>query len=212
MPDRLTPPGPALPQSEPQVSSAPDPEPAPNHAVGAHPLGTPWRPVALQVAAVLVIFAVASALCGLLWFRIWTPATGTVVDQEWFTDEAGLRNDFSGTGLYVVVALVAGLLLGALTAFFLDRSEVATLVAVVIGSILAAWLMLLVGQQLGPPNPDVLARTATDGAELPADLHVSGLPPRLAFPAGALIGLSVVYLLTRRHGPADEGLGEGTRG
>ena len=38
--------------------------------------------------------------------------------------EEGLQNDFSGVGWYVVVALVLGLALGALTAFVLDRAEI----------------------------------------------------------------------------------------
>jgi hypothetical protein len=163
---------------------------------------TPWLVVPIQVAVTIAAFAGAGALGGWLWYHLWTPPSGVVVDHQWFPDpaEAGLRADFPGTGWYVVVALVAGLLLGAACAYVLDRSELATLAAVAAGAALAAWLMLEVGMHLSPPDPDVLARTAEDGTELQGRLHVSRLPPKLSFPVGALLGLALVYLLTPRRG------------
>jgi len=167
---------------------------------------TPWIVVPLQMLVAIGLFAGAGALSGWLWYTLWTPPRGVVVDHTWFLDpaEAGLRADFPGTGWYVVVALPAGLLLGALCAWLLDRSELATLVAVAVGSVLAAWLMLEVGLLLSPPDPDTLARTAKDGTELRGRLHVSRLPPKLAYPAGALLGLALVYLLTARRGTRKE--------
>ena len=166
---------------------------------------TPWLAVALQMALTIGAFAGAGAASGWIWFRLWTPPQGVVVEQQWFPNpaEAGLRGDFPGTGWYVVVALAGGLLLGAVCAYLLDRSELATLVAVVVGSALAAWLMLEVGTHLSPPDPDSLARTAEDGTELPGHLDVSRLPPKLSYPAGALLGLALVYLLTSRRGRSE---------
>ena len=156
-----------------------------------------WRlllPYALQALAVLAIFAVVGALAGVVWEWLWTPPTGVVVHHQWLQDETGLRGDFSGTGIYVLVAVVAGLLTGAVVALLLDRSELLTLVAVVVGALLAGWLMHRVGSALGPADPHQLARTARDGTHLPARLVLSGSSATRAFPGGALLGLTVVFL------------------
>ena len=182
------------------TTPAPEQENQPRHAP-TRGRRTPWLVVPVQMALTIGSFAGAGALSGWLWFRLWTPPRGVVVEQRWFPDpaEAGLRADFPGTGWYVLVALAGGMLLGAGCAYLLDRSELATLVAVVVGSALAAWVMVEVGVRLGPPDPDVLARTAEDGTRLPGRLEVSRLPPKLSYPAGALLGLAMVYLLTSRR-------------
>ncbi len=110
----------------------------------------------------------------------------------------GLLAEFAGTGWYVVVAVVAGLVLGLVAGLLLDRDEIVTLVAVVVGSALAAWLMMKVGFHFRPPDPQAIAESAKDGTELPGRLDLSGavnLPrqrfdnevrsPMLAFPIGA---------------------------
>ena len=179
----------------------------------AHPRRRPpWVVVAVQMAATIGAFAAAGALSGWIWYSVWTPPRGVVIDQTWYLDpvEAGLRAEFPGTGWYVVVALPAGLLVGAVCAYLLDRSELATLVAVAAGSALAAWVMLQVGLHLSPPDPHTLAKTAENGTELPGDLHVSRLPPKLSYPVGALLGLALVYLLTSRRGSRDEPPERGT--
>ncbi|WP_205474613.1 hypothetical protein [Nocardioides sp. SYSU D00038] len=161
-----------------------------------------------QALAVVAVLAVAGAACGRLWSSLWDAPTGVVSDGRWFTDEAGLRSDFSGVGLFVVIGLGAGLLLGALLAWLCDRAELVTLGAVLVGASLAAWLMARVGTLGGPADPRVLAESATDGTRLPARLALpdvpdrlawSDLPPYTAFPLGALVGLTAVYLLTERR-------------
>ena len=92
---------------------------------------------------------------------------------QWYTGEAGLRDDFQGVAWYVAIALVAGLVLGMLTAWLFDRSELVTLVAVLVGSALAAYLMLRVGTHLSPPDPHELAKTAQDGDKLKGALRVT---------------------------------------
>ncbi len=192
MPDGLTTPAP------PQV----DPAPLPAAEPARRPLGpgVVWQ-VLWQMSAVVGAFAAAGALCGWLWYLLWTPPEGVVIDHRWIPDpvEAGLRGEFLGTGWYVVVALVAGLLLGAGCAYLFDRAELVTLVAVCLGSALAAWVMLRVGLSLSPPDPHEVARTVADGTRVPGDLRVSRLPPKLAFSVGALLGLSTAYFLSARR-------------
>jgi hypothetical protein len=179
-----------------------------------------WVAMVLQGLAVLAAFAGVGALCGLLWFRLWDVPHGVVSGHQWYTSESGLRADFAGTGSYVVIAVPAGLLLGALAAWLCARSELVTLLAVVAGSVLAAYLMLQVGHHRSPADPDVLALTAKDGTTLDGALRVHGWPPRAAFPFGALFGLALVYLGTLGRTPTelrsdplpDSGFTEGTRG
>lgn len=163
------------------------------HGDGSTGHRSPLPSVLIQVGIVLVAFAAAGALCGLLWWQLWTPSTGVVEDHQWFTDEEGLRGEFSSTGLYVVIAAGAGLLIGALTSYFLDRAELVTLVAVAAGSALAAWLMLQVGVHYSPADPQQVAETAKDGTKLSGHLFVAGKSPFAAFPVGALTGLAMVF-------------------
>lgn len=159
-----------------------------------------WVPAIIQAGIVVAVFAVAGALAGVVWEWLWTPSSGVVVDHEWLQGLAGVQAEFSGTGVYVLVAAAAGLLTGVLCALFLDRAELVTLVAVVAGAALAGWIMVQVGHALGPDDPRVLARTTDNGTRLPSDLRVVGASPYVAFPVGATLSLAVVLLgLTKRH-------------
>lgn len=147
-----------------------------------------------DVGLVLAVFALLGAVGGVVWELWWTPPTGVVVDGEWVPDESGLRGLFDGTGHFVVVALVTGVLSGAACAFFVDRVELLTLAAVAVGSVLATWVMLQVGTALAPPDPVVLARTAEDGQQLLGTLRVVGHGALVSVPVGALTGLVVVFV------------------
>jgi hypothetical protein len=164
---------------------------------------TTGQRTAVQLGLVVAALAAVGALAGVLWQWVWTPTIGVVVDHRWTAGDAlGLQHEFSGTGWYVIVALVAGLVAGTAVALLADRVPLLTLAAVVVGSALAAWLMLVVGTALGPPDPDVAARTADDGTRLPMQLTVTGRSPWLALPSGALIGLLVVFIgLSPRQQP-----------
>jgi len=156
---------------------------------------SPRGRLAGQLGLVLAAFALAGAVAGFVWERVWTPATGVVLDHEWRPDGAlALQQQFSGTGWYVVVGTAAGLLLGLVATLLVDRVPLLTLVAVLAGSALAAWLMLRVGVALGPEDPRDLAASASDGTRLPARLEVSGWSPFIAFPVGALIGLVIILI------------------
>lgn len=163
--------------------------------------GSEWVvPALIQAAIVLLVFACAGALAGVVWEWLWTPPVGVVIDQEWLLSLAALRSEFSATGLYVLVASAAGLVTGLLCGMFLDRAELVTLAAGLVGAALAGWVMVQVGQLLGPADPRELAQTAAERTRLPSDLRIGGVSPYIAFPAGATLGLAVLFLgLTKRH-------------
>jgi hypothetical protein len=163
---------------------------------------TGWvAPALTQAAIAIVAFAVVGALAGVVWEWLWTPPNGVVVDHKWFVDLSGLREEFSGTGLYVVVASVAGLVTGSLCGLFLDRAELVTLAAVVVGAALAGWVMVQVGHALGPSDPQELAKTASNRTPLPGDLGIVGNSAYISFPAGAVLGLGPVLLVLSRRNP-----------
>jgi len=159
------------------------------------------RRVLLELGLVLAAFAVVGALAGVVWQWVWTPTVGVAVDHHWTAGDAlGLQHEFSGTGWYVVVGVVAGLVTGVAVALLVDRVPLLTLAAVVLGSALAAWLMLVVGGALGPADQDVVARTAADGTKIPMQLTVTGRSPWIALPSGALLGLVFIFIgLSSRH-------------
>jgi uncharacterized membrane protein YeaQ/YmgE (transglycosylase-associated protein family) len=153
------------------------------------------RRVLAQFVLTVAVLAAIGALAGVVWEWLWTPTVGVVVNHTWTAGDAiGLQEQFSGTGWYVVVGVVAGVVAGVLVALAFDRAPLLTLAAVVVGSALGAWLMLRVGVALGPPDPQELAKTAEDGTRLAGALAVSGRSPWIAYPAGALLGLLVVFL------------------
>lgn len=157
---------------------------------------------ARRMLLVLVAYAVTGALAGVVWEWVWTPPTGVALGQEFLLDGGGLRSEFSGTALYVVVGTLAGLLLGVAVALLAERHELVTLAAVLVGSMLAGWLMLRVGTALGPPDPEPLARAAEDYTPIQDQLRVSGHSPFVAFPGGALVGLIVIFIGLNRRGSA----------
>ena len=176
---------------------------------------SPWVVVPLQALATVAVFAAAGAGAGRLWFKVWDAPSGVVAQGQWFTSEAGLRDDFQGVAWYVAISVVAGLVLGVLAAWLFDRSELVTLVAVVAGSALAAYVMLRVGTHLSPADPHVLAKTAQDGDKLKGALRVTSWPPKGAFTFGALVGLALVYAVSIGRPPAEvreNRFAEGTRG
>lgn len=168
-----------------------------------------------RALVVVLVLAAAGAIAGVAWEALWQAPVGVVYDEQWFLDPPGPDASFSGTALYVLLAFPVGLALGAAAAL-VPRQEAVTLVAALVGSLVAGWLMYAVGHALGPADPRVLAAGAPDLTRVPSDLVLAGAsdapgesaaPYRstafVAFPLGTLAGLTVVYL---------SGLGRGRHG
>lgn len=159
-----------------------------------------------QAVGFVAAFALSGALAGVVWERLWDAPTGVAFENQWFLEPAGPDYAFSGTGWYVLVALVAG----AVTAFALGwcwpRHELVGVVAFLVGSMLAGWVMFKVGHALGPQDPQLLAAGKPDLTEIPSDLTLAGVDsePRLfrldssalaAYPIGAMLASIYVYLV-----------------
>jgi hypothetical protein len=163
-----------------------------------------WRGTALRAVAVLMLFAAGGIGGGYLWRHLWTPPPGEAASGSWvpIPVEEGLQNDWSAVGWYVVAAFAVGLVLGLLTALVLGRAEIVAVVLGVLGSALAAYLVLTTGERLSPPDADQAAATAADGTRIRGDLELEGWTPLLSLPTGTLLTLTTVFLVTNRRGSA----------
>jgi hypothetical protein len=144
-------------------------------------------------AVVVATYAAVGLGAGWAWHELWQPSDGVVFSHQWYLGGEGLRRDFAGTGLYVLVGAVVGLVLGGVFAMVGGVRPVLTLGACLVGSVLAAWLMLKVGERLGPADPQDLAKSAEDGTHLASALRVTGPSPLLALPFGTLAALALVF-------------------
>jgi hypothetical protein len=176
---------------------------------------------------VLIAYALVGLVAGLVWEALWTPPTMVVQQhQAFFADYQSLRRVFTGTGLYVIVGSVASALTALVISLLTRQRELLVLVAVTVGSALAAFVMWEVGVSRGPSDPKVLAKTAADGTHLSGTLHVSGHSPYLVWPMTALFVLALVFFAWQRRSatqrddparfdiddPADTGVSEARPG
>lgn len=143
----------------------------------------------------LAAYAVVGAVLGWLWFTLWTPHDGQVFGHQWYAGGDALRGEFSGTGLYFLVGATGGLVLGVAASLLGGRHPITTLLVAVTGAVLAGYLMLTVGETLGPDDPAVAAKTAKDGTTLPSPLRVTGFSPHLSVPMGTLAGVAAVFVI-----------------
>jgi hypothetical protein len=167
----------------------------------------------VQAVGFVAAFALSGALAGVIWERLWDAPAGVAFENQWFLEPAGPDYSFSGTGWYVLVALVAGALTAFALGWFWPRHELVGIAAFVVGSMLAAWVMFKVGHALGPEDPQLLAAGKPDLTAIPSDLTLAGVEgePRLfrldssalaAYPIGAMFASLYVYLVAtgRRSG------------
>jgi hypothetical protein len=150
-----------------------------------------------RLFGVLVAGAIPlGVVLGVLWHWWWKPPIGIVVSDEWVLSPAGPDFAFDGTALYVLIGAVAGLVAGAVVGQFVGDRGFAALGGVLVGALVAAWVMFAVGHALGPPDPQLLAAGKEDLATLPAQLGVGddvayapfGSTAVLALPVGARRG------------------------
>lgn len=165
--------------------------------------GRDLRVALLQAGAIVVVFAVVGVICGFIWEAAWSPAQGEVVKHVWYpvSWDRAQPTYFAGTGWYVVIGTVAGAIVGALAAWLCDRAELVTLAAVIVGGLLAAYLMRVIGLHRGPGDPQRIAKTAADGTKLPSQLTLTNWWMLMAVPGGALATLSVVFLTVSKRAP-----------
>jgi DivIVA domain-containing protein len=158
--------------------------------------GSPVRTVLL----ILLAYAALGAVAGAVWEAIWTPPGQVVAQHQVFFDSyASLRRVFTGTGLYVLVGAVASALVALVVSLLARGRELLTLALVIVGSAIAAALMLKVGTMLAPGDPASIARHTTQRTLVHGQLTVEGKTlwgvksPYLIWPMASLLVLALVF-------------------
>jgi hypothetical protein len=142
--------------------------------------GSPAR----QVVLVLLAYVVVGAIAGAVWEWVWTPPVHIIRNhQVYYASYASLR----------LVGAAASALLSVVVCLLTRRRELVTLASVLVGSVLAALVMRLVGGWLGPADPLSIAATAADNTQVPGSLVVTGRTAYLVWPVVSLFVLALVF-------------------
>ena len=142
----------------------------------------------------LVTLALVGVVAGVLWSQLADPVVATRTADGVGSGETDLAKQVSADGWFAVLGFVGCLLAGVVLTVWRRTDEVLTLVALVAGAVLAAWLCSKVGALLGPdPAAQTLADAAV-GKTAEDQLQVHTWVVYLAWPFGAVLG-SVLVLL-----------------
>jgi hypothetical protein len=177
------------------------------------------RAAARDVAAVLGVLAVLGILCGVLWSLVVTPAEFTRLPNGLAMNETALGAQFGADGWYAVIAVIAAFLAGIVLTSWRSRDALWTAALLVLGAVVAAVLMAVVGHLLGPPDPRDALAAAKVGTKVPESLSLGVRPLTpfwpylketvtfyLAWPVGALAGCFAVLVLRvpAREAPVED--------
>lgn len=159
------------------------------------------RGSALWAVGILAVLAAAGVGAGLLWRSSVDIPHGVVLNHQWYPDpwDPGQRAAFSATGSYVLISLVAGIVLGLLAAVLSRAAELVTLGAVLVGGLLAAWLMLVVGLHGAPPDPQLAAAHAANGTRLSGTIARPGAAAFVTWALAAVAAVGAVFLIVPDH-------------
>lgn len=167
------------------------------------------RPVLVQVAIIVAAFVVGGVVAGLAAATLWTPPTGMVLEDKWYRglisiDPPAIGQNidqavFAATAWFSVCAIVLGLLVGIAAAVWLNRSELVTLAALIVGGGIGGGLMLLVTLLLSPEDPNGLAKGAADGTVLQDSFQLASPWLVLLVPGSAMLALMVIFLMWAPH-------------
>ena len=174
------------------------------------------RPVLVQVAIIVAAFIVGGLAAGLAAATLWTPPTGMVLEDKWYRGLISIdppaigqnidQGVFAATAWFSVCAIVLGLLVGIAAAVWLNRSELVTLGALMVGGAVGGGLMLLITSLLSPEDPNTLAKGAADGTVLEDSFQLASPWLILLVPGSAMLALMVIFLMWAPHPPADHEL------
>jgi DivIVA domain-containing protein len=157
-------------------------------------------PIVRTVLLVLLAYAVVGAVAGAVWEWVWTPPGQVVQQHQVFYDSyASLRRAFTGTGWYAVVGTLASAVVSLGVCLLTRRRGLLALGLVIVGSAIAAAVMLKVGTSLGPADPTNNAAHTVKRTPVPGELTVEGTShlgiktPYLVWPMASLAVLALVF-------------------
>jgi hypothetical protein len=157
-----------------------------------------------DVAVALVAFLVAGVLVGVLWPQLVDPVVVERAELGMLTDEVALGDRFDAVGWYSLLGGGFALLLGIALLARRQINEVVTVLAVLAGACLAAWLSAQLGTALGPEDPDKVLAGAEIGATAEERVVLTADVAYLVWPISAMIGAVVVLWSRPGRRPQEE--------
>lgn len=159
------------------------------------------RPALVRDALVTAVwFVIAGLLGALVWSQITTlpkvakSGTDATVSPSQLVEQVGID------GWFFVIAAVGGLLSGVVLLAWRRNDPVAMVVLVVLGGVLASYLMIHLGLALGPEKELTALRGAPDGATVPMQLKLHAEGMTWVWPIGAALGaLAELWVLEKPH-------------
>jgi hypothetical protein len=159
----------------------------------------------VDLALVLAVFAALAALGAVLWHQLVDLPRYSATAQGGSMPELQLTRFIGIDGWFAVIAVVLGLVAGAVLLLLRPAEPVEMVVLVVLGGLFASWLMLKVGLHLGPGDPGEALRHAAAGTTVPVQLRPHATGVELGWSIGAALGaLAVLLFVTPRSKPGDQ--------
>ncbi len=147
-----------------------------------------------DVLVVLGCMLLLGALAGVVWWLLVDPAQFTKTAQGGAMAENDLGKRFNADAWFAVIGAAAGLVGGLVLSAWRSRDPLLTSGLLLVGSLLAAGAMLLVGRLLGPDGTEAALRAASVGTKVPEPLRIDTWLAVLGWPFGVLLGTLFVLL------------------
>jgi hypothetical protein len=163
-------------------------------------LSSPLGRAVVWAVAIVVWCALAGYVAGRIWMTRWHAPTGQALDHVWYPApwDEGNKAAFAATAWFALIGFPLGLITGFLAGWLSQARELVTLGAVLVGTCLAAWVMVAYGMHISPPDPAAAAKKAADGTVILGSLARPGYAVMAVVPAGAVAVLAAIYLLGPR--------------
>lgn len=145
-----------------------------------------------DAVAILGTYLALGVLCGLAWWLLVEPAMFTKLKGGGSMNEVELGKRFDADAWYAVIAALTGLISGGVISWWRSRDLMVTTVLLLIGAGIAATVMTVTGQMLGPGNPEAALAAAKVGEQVAVQLQVTARATYLVWPISVLIGGLVV--------------------
>jgi hypothetical protein len=166
-----------------------------------------WAQAVVTVAGTVGMFLVGATVCAVVWAAVVEPPTYPA-DLPMFAGRPiptgeGLERTFNIDATYFLTAGAGAVLLGVLSAAVFRRRGVVTVLAVLLGSVLASLTMRHLGFGLGPETLAAQAQGAGAHGILLSPLRVQATGVYFAWPVGALLGaMAALWVLAPAPSPA----------
>lgn len=146
----------------------------------------------------LVWFVIAGLVGALVWSHIVTLPTLTKSGGSATLAPVELTKLVGIDGWFFVIAIVAGLLSGAILASWRRRDPLLMVVLVVLGATLASWVMVHLGLALGPDKVSHALLGVPEGGHVKWQLKLQAPGMAWVWPIGAALGSLVhTWLLSK---------------